>query len=192
MTVTQLAVLTTVLSLLLSPILVAIVAIIGLNNAKKTVLVLAIIGLVLFLGAEIGLRLAESRLTESTSPSFIRLFSVLQQFGSLGVLIGSQAGSVGGFLALIRTAQIRRWDWFAGIFVALIISAIGGILLNTFVVSQFIGTQRAIDLLQTPSYFILTSAIFSVTFIALLLYGIVGPDAPASDTAPQTAQPPTA
>jgi len=63
MTATQLAVLTTILSSLLGPILVAIVAIIGLNNAKKTVLVLSIVGLVLFLSVEVGLRLAESAIS---------------------------------------------------------------------------------------------------------------------------------
>lgn len=197
MTAAQSAVLTTVLSLLLSPILVAIVAIIGLNQAKKTVLVLSIVGLVLFLGAEVGLRLFNSSVIDSgaalsTPASTLELLTTLLGFGPLVVLIGSQAGSVGGFLALIRTAQLRHWDWFACIFAALIISAIGGVLLNTFVVSQFTGTQRALELLQTPTYFILVSAIFSVTFIVQLLFGVFGPDTPASDAAPQGAQPPTA
>ena len=192
MTAIQSAVLTTVISALLSPILVAIVAIIGLNRAKKTVLVLAIIGLVFFLSAEFGLRLAESGLTETTSPGTVHLISVFLQFGTLAVVIGSQAGSVGGFLALIRTAQTRHWGWFAGILVALIVSAIGGILQNTFVISQFTSTQRAIELLQAPGYVIVTTAIFSVTFIVQILYGIFGSDTPANATSSGAMQPTTA
>jgi hypothetical protein len=93
---------------------------------------------------------------------------------------GAAAGSVGGVLALIRTAQIRRWRWFIGLFAAMLVTAISGLFLSSFVISQFTGTQQALELLQTPTYAILTNAVFCTSFVAQILFGIFGPDEPAS------------
>jgi hypothetical protein len=176
MTAAQSAVLTTALSAILRPILVAAAALIGLARARKTVLVLAVVGLLLYLTAQIVLRSLFS-LANAGVP--VGILTTSQSLGPLAISAGAQAGSVGGFLALIRTAQIRRWRWFGGLLAAVLVSAVAGLFLNAFVVSQFTGTQRALELLVTPPYAIITNAVFCVSFLAQILYGIFGPDGPA-------------
>ncbi len=107
------------------------------------------------------------------------LLNTLEGFGPLAITIGSQEGSVGGLLALIRTARIRRWRWFVSLLAALLVSAGAGIFLNTWVLTQFAGLRRTIALTQTATYIVVISTICCVSFVAQIAYGIFGPDEPA-------------
>lgn len=177
MTAAQSAVLLLVLSAFLTPILVAVVALIGLARARKTILVLAIVGLLLFLSAEIGSRVLLS-LANAGVP--VGLLTALQSLGSPMIQLGAALGSVGGILGLIRTAQIRRWRWFGGIFAAMLVTGLGGLFLNYYPISLIIGTQRAFALFYTSTFTIITIALFCASFVAQITYGIFGPDEPTS------------
>lgn len=177
MTAAQSALLTTVLSAVLVPVLAAIVAIIGLARARKTVLVLAIVGLLLYLITEIGVRLIESAVRVGVPYGLVNAAITLSP---IAIQVASQAGIVGGILALIRTAQIRRWSWFGTLLAAMLITALGGLLLNTYVITQVLGNERAFDLLGANAYLIGANALFCVSFVAQILYGVFGPDESAS------------
>ena len=181
MTAQQSAVLLLVLSAFLAPVLVAVVALIGLARARKTMLVFAIVGLLFFLSAEIGLRTLLSLAHAGFPASMLTAFQTL---GSPMVQLGTALGSVGGTLGLIRTAQIRRWRWFAGLFAAMIITGISGLFLNYYLISVFIGTQQAIDFFYTPTSTIISIALFCASFVAQIAYGIWGSDNPPSSTVP--------
>jgi hypothetical protein len=148
--------------------------------------VLAIVGLVLFSAAQIGLRFLLVPIATAGAPD--TLLTTLEGLGPLAIMVGSQAGSVGGILALIRTAQIRRWRWFVSLLVALLVTAVSGLFLNTWIITQVAGVQRTVELTQTPTYVIVTSAVFCVSFVAQIVYGLFGPDEPIGGMAAERAQ----
>ena len=179
MTAAQSVLLTTILSAVLVPILVAVVAIIGLARARKTILVFAIVGLLLYVLTEIGVRSIESG-SRVGIPYALVIGAIT--LSPIAIKIASQLGIVGGILALIHSVHVKRWDWFSALLVAALVTAVGGLLLNSFVIMQVLGSARAFELLGTNAYIILANALYCVSFIAQILYGVFGPAEPASAT----------
>jgi hypothetical protein len=186
MTSLQVALLESVLPAILLPLLAALAASIGLAHARKAVLVLALLGLVC------SLIIFAVALVRSIRPRATETLYILQWPNYYASLAASLVGSVGGTLAIIRTAQIMRWRWFGSLLVAQLVTVVARFLMNPILIEYSVGAQWANEFEYSQPLTIIENALFCTTFVAQLLYGIFGPDTPVSNAATQGAQSPTA
>jgi hypothetical protein len=175
MSLTQFFILGSAVPTLLLPIVVATVALVGLSRARRTVLVLSMCALVLYTVAEVGIRtfpMYQQTTTSVPTPVVTPEYAI--SYVSLNASV--VAANVGGLLALLRTAQSRRWLWFGGLVVGTLITAVAELAFNSFIVIQLVGSNTAQALFKDQIYVVVTTGLVTATMVAQLLYGFLGPN----------------
>jgi len=165
--------LATVLPDIVFPLLIALVAILGLARWPRALLVLGLVALVLrFLGIVMTHFLLGGM--ERVLP--LQVSEFLLVIGSPVINLSISVTTVGGFLALILAARARSWYWFAAILLATIVSALASnFAFSVYGLLVFTGTPPAYQTYLEPSYIIITNVIAALNIVAILLYALVGP-----------------
>ncbi len=170
----QIYLLEDVLPSILFPLLIALVAILGIDRWRRTIVILASIALLLIIVGILTLRV-----------HFLNIF--LPTIAISVILSGLIISEVSIFLALVLAARSRHWGWFTTLLIAAVISTLASPFVTSYLAFYiFFGLERAQTLFSAPLYAIITTACASLTIVAQLLYALVGPretvPSPASAT----------
>ena len=173
--------LVSVLPNILFPLLVALVAALGVNRWRRTLLWFSISGLILFIVSVLLLR-------PPVVSVGIRLFGSLIEFlyviASPSVTTCFILGEIGGFMAIVLAARSRSWGWFTILLVTALITAVGGLFaFSPYALTIFGAANQARDTFYTPLYAIITGVPTGLSLLTQLLYAFFGP----RDSAPSAA-----
>ena len=164
-----------VLPSLVVPLLIALVAILGVARWRRALLVLALVELIFLVLGVLALRIFAFGAV-STLP--VRVFEFLQGVGTPLVAISVSSATIGLFLALTLAARARRWGWFVALLVAAIISVLAsGFAFSPVPLIALFGydTAQALHVFAEPLYTIVSNGLAALTMVAQLLYAIFGP-----------------
>lgn len=156
----------------LLPLVIAVVAILGVARWRRTLLALAIAELALFTLGIASLRifiLGVGRVLP------IPIIEFVTELGAPLINISIAITWIGALLALTLSARAHSWGWF----VALLLTAIISIVAIEFAFSPyglivFYGTSRALQIFTVPQYEIITNGLAGLTILVQLLYAIFG------------------
>jgi hypothetical protein len=164
-----------VLPSLVGPLLIALVAILGVARWRRTLLVLALVELIFLALGVLALRIFTFGAV-STLP--VGVFEFLQEVGTPLVIMSVSSATIGLFLALTLAARARRWGWFVALLLAAIVSALA----TEFAISPLplialfgYDTAQALRALSEPLYAIVSNGLAALTMLVQLLYAIFGP-----------------
>lgn len=164
-----------VLPSLVVPLLIALVAILGVARWRRTLLVLALVELIFLALGVLALRIFTFGAV-STLP--VGVFEFLQEVGTPLVIMSVSSATIGLFLALTLAARARRWGWFVALLLAAVVSALA----TEFAISPLplialfgYDTAQALRALSEPLYAIVSNGLAALTMLVQLLYAIVGP-----------------
>jgi hypothetical protein len=164
-----------VLPSLVVPLLIALVAILGVARWRRTLLVLALVELIFLALGVLALRIFTFGAV-STLP--VGVFEFLQEVGTPLVIMSVSSATIGLFLALTLAARARRWGWFVALLLAAIVSALA----TEFAISPLplialfgYDTAQALRALSEPLYAIVSNGLAALTMLVQLLYAIFGP-----------------
>lgn len=164
------------------PLLIALVAILGIARWHRTLLVLALVALVLRILGILFLRMLYLGV-ESALPGSVIEF--LQALGIPTVTVSFSVTTVGAFLALVLAARERAWAWFVVILLAAIISILAGnFALSPYGLIVLVGSARAMQIYTDLLYVVITNVIAGLTILAQLLYALIGPRTTAATASP--------
>lgn len=182
-TLTNYTILYFLLPAVLSPILAAVVAAIGLRRWRPTILTLAIVGLILSL---VGAVLFHNPLFDTSAHDVLNSSRNLMQEVIAAAALKSSIviGGIGVFYALILTARAQRWGWFTAITVAAVISAIAGVaLLSPSILFDFLSNEQAHSLASVPGFKFIMYTIASLSLIVMILFALLSRGAPVTSAA---------
>jgi hypothetical protein len=168
----------------LSPILAAVVAAIGLRRWRPTILTLAIVGLIL---SFVGVILFHNPLFDTSAHDVLTGNSNPMQevIAAAALKSGVVIGSIGVFYALILTARARRWGWFTTITTAAVISAIAGVaLLSPSILFDFLSNEQVHSLASVPGFKFIMYAIASLSLMVMILFALLSRGSPVTFAAP--------
>lgn len=164
-----------VLPSLVVPLLIALVAILGVARWRRTLLVLALVELIFLALGVLALRIFTVGAV-STLP--VGVFEFLQEVGTPLVIMSVSSATIGLFLALTLAARARRWGWFVALLLAAVVSALA----TEFAISPLplialfgYDTAQALRALSEPLYAIVSNGLAALTMLVQLLYAIFGP-----------------
>lgn len=164
-----------VLPSLVVPLLIALVAILGVARWRRTLLVLALVELIFLALGVLALRIFTFGAV-STLP--VGVFEFLQEVGTPLVIMSVSSATIGLFLALTLAARARRWGWFVVLLLAAVVSALA----TEFAISPLplialfgYDTAQALRALSEPLYAIVSNGLAALTMLVQLLYAIFGP-----------------
>lgn len=164
-----------VLPSLVVPLLIALVAILGVARWRRTLLVLALVELIFLALGVLALRIFTFGAV-STLP--VGVFEFLQEVGTPLVIMSVSSATIGLFLALTLAARARRWGWFVALLLAAVVSALA----TEFAISPLplialfgYDTAQALRALSEPLYAIVSNGLAALTMLVQLLYAIFGP-----------------
>ncbi len=164
-----------VLPSLVVPLLIALVAILGVARWRRTLLVLALVELIFLALGVLALRIFTFGAV-STLP--VGVFEFLQEVGTPLVIMSVSSATIGLFLALTLAARARRWGWFVALLLAAVVSALA----TEFAISPLpliallgYDTAQALHALSEPLYAIVSNGLAALTMHVQLLYAIFGP-----------------
>ena len=166
-------VLLSVVPSILLPLLVALVAILGVACWRRTVLALAIIALLLMIVGVLALRIP---FLHSAGFQSQFAFTYLPTIAGSVIDCAFVIGEVGIFLTLVLSARSRHWGWFTTLLIAAVISTLAGpFAFSSFPLYIFVGIERAQELFTAPLYAIITTILAGLAMGAQLLYALIGP-----------------
>lgn len=155
------------------PLLIALVAVLGVARWPRTLLALALVALALRI---LGIVIAHFLLggMERVLPPRVSEFLLL--IGSPIINLSISVTTVGVFLALVLSARARSWGWFSVILLAVIVSAFAtNFAYSLYGLLVFVGTPQAYQTYLQPPYIIITNVVASLNIVAILLYALIGP-----------------
>jgi hypothetical protein len=167
--------LASVLPSVVVPLLIALVAILGVARWRRTLLVLALVELIFLVLGAVALRTFTFGAV-STLP--VRVLEFLQEVGTPLIVMSVSIATVGLFLALTLAARARRWGWFVALLLAAIISVLAaGFSFSPVPLIALFGydTAQALRALSEPLYIIVSNGLAALTMLVQLLYAIFGP-----------------
>lgn len=169
-----------VLPSVLLPLLIALIAILGVARWRRTVVTLTIIALLLL---NIGVLALRAPFLRSASFPSQFAFTYLPTIAGSVIDCAFVIAEVGIFLTLVLSARSRRWGWFTALLIAAVISMLAAqFAFSSFPLFIFIGIERAQTLFSAPLYAVITTVLASIAMLAQLLYALFGarPAAPAT------------
>ena len=171
-----------VLPSLVVPLLIALVAILGIARWRRTLLILALVELICLVVGLLTLRIfVLGAVLGVARPFSARPFALVQTFGTPLIAISLSTTTIGLFLALTLVARSRRWGWFVALLLAAIISALAAeVAFSSYPLTVLLGypTAHALQTLADPLYTIITSNLVALSMLVHLLYAIFGPREP--------------
>ncbi len=173
----------TVLPGIVFPLLIALVAVLGIARWPRTLLVLALVALAFRL---LGIVITHFLLGGLERVLPLRVSEFLLVIGSPIINLSIIVTTVGVFLALVLAARARSWGWFAVILSAVIVSALASsFAFSLYGLLVFTPTSQAYQIYLQPPYIIITNVIAGLNILALLLYALLGPQTlPAASAVP--------
>jgi hypothetical protein len=173
-------ILTAALPGIIFPLLMALVAILGVARWPRTLLVLALVALALrVLGVVISVVITHFLLVGIGGLLPIPVVEFLVVIGSPIINLSISVETVGVFLALVLAARARSWYWFVTILLATIISALGAnFAFSIYGLRVFLGTvsgaQQVSQIYLNPWYIVVANVIAGLNILAVLLYALLG------------------
>jgi uncharacterized membrane protein YcfT len=150
------------------PLLIALVAVLGVARWPRTLLLLALVALTL---RALGIVIAHFLLggMERVLPTPVSEFLLL--IGSPTINLSISVTTVGVFLALVLSAQARSWGWFTVMLLATIVSALAAnFAFSLYGLLVFSSTSQAYQTYLQPPYIIITNILAGLNILAILLY----------------------
>lgn len=156
----------------LLPLVIAVVAILGVARWRGTLLALAIAELLLLILGIAALRILILGVGRFLSIPFIEFVTGL---GAPFINISIAITWIGALLALTLSARAHSWGWF----VALLLASIISLLATEFAFSPYgliilYGSSRAGEIFAETPYIIITNSLAALTMLVQLLYAIFG------------------
>jgi len=166
--------------------LIALVAVLGSDRWRRTIVILTIIALLFLVLGVLTLRVHYLS-PDSSRLQFVSIF-VLPTIATSVILCGLIMGTVGIFLALVLAARSRHWSWFTTLLIAAVISTLAGPFITSYLALYFFfGLDHAQTLYTAPLYAIVTTILAALAMVTQLLYALTGPrDTALVATAPTT------
>ncbi|HEX5439761.1 MAG TPA: hypothetical protein VFW76_02680 [Ktedonobacterales bacterium] len=162
----------TVLPGMVFPLLIALVAILGVARWPRTLLVLALVALAL---RGLGIASAHFLLGDMEHVLPIPVSEFLLVIGSPIINLSISVTTVGVFLALVLAARARTWGWFSVIVLTAIISALAAnFAFSLYGLLVFVPSSQAYQTNLQPPYIIITNALASLNILAIVLYALLG------------------
>lgn len=154
----------------LAPLVIAVVAILGVARWRPTLLALAIAELLLLVLGILALRILILGAGRFLSIPFIEFVGEL---GAPLINISIAITWIGALLALTLSARAHSWGWF----VALLLASIISVLAIEFAFSPYglivlYGSSRAGEIFAETPYIIVTNSLAALTMLVQLLYAI--------------------
>jgi len=154
------------------PLLIALVAVLGVARWPRTLLVLALVALALRL---LGVVVTHFLLGGVERILPVRVSEFLLLIGSPIINLSISVTTVGVFLALVLAARARSWGWFSVILLATIISALAAnFAFSLYGLLVFAPSSQAYQTYLQPPYIIITNVIASLNILAIVLYAFLG------------------
>ncbi len=161
----------------LLPLLIALVAILGIARWRRTALALAIIALLLMIVGVLALRIP---FLNSAGFQSQFAFTYLPTIAGSVIDCAFVIGEVGIFLTLVLSARSRHWGWFTALLIAAVVSMLAAqFAFSYFPLYAFLDIERAQELFTALLYAIITTILAGLAMVAQLLYALVGPRATA-------------
>lgn len=174
-----------ILPSILFPLLIALVAVLGIARWRRAIVILASIALLFLVLGVLTLRV-HLLSADSFGLQFVNIF-LLPTIATSVILSGLIIGTVGIFLALVLAARSRHWGWFTTLLIAAVISTLAGPFATSYLAFYiFFGLERAQTLFSAPLYAIITTILAGLTMVAQLLYALIGPRKAAQSPASAT------
>lgn len=168
----QIYLLEDILPSILFPLLIALVAVLGSDRWRRTIVILAIIALLFLVLGVLTLRV-HLLSADSFGLQFVNVF--LPTIATSVILSGLIIEEVGIILALVLSARSRHWGWFTTLLIAAIINTLAGPFVTSYLAFYiFFGLERAQVLFSAPLYAIITTVLAGLAMLAQLLYAIFG------------------
>lgn len=178
----------------LAPLVIALVAILGVARWRRTLLALAIAELVSFVVGVLTLRVfAFSAIFGAVNSLPLPVFEFFQSLGAPLINISITITWIGALLALTLSARAHSWGWF----VALLLASIISVLAIEFAFSPYglivlYGSSRAGEIFAETPYIIITNSLAGLTMLVQLLYAIFGRREPEQPGVTPSAMPASA
>lgn len=168
----QIYLLEDILPSILFPLLIALVAVLGSDRWRRTIVILASIALLFLILGVLTWRV-HLLSADRFGLQFINIF--LPTIATSVILSGLIIGDVSIFLALVLSARSRHWSWFTTLLIAAVISTLAGPFVTSYLALYFFfGLERAQTLYTAPLYAIITTILASLAMVTQLLYALIG------------------
>lgn len=154
------------------PLLIALVAVLGVARWPRTLLVLALVALALRL---LGIVISHFLLGGIEHVLPLPVSEFLLVIGSPIVNLSISVTTVGVFLALALAARARSWAWLTVILLAAIISSLAGnFAFSLYGLLVFAPSSQAYQTYLQPPYVIVTNVIAGLNILVILLFALLG------------------
>jgi hypothetical protein len=170
----QIYLLEDILPSILFPLLIALVAVLGSDRWRRTIVILTSIALLFLVLGVLTLRVHYLS-PDSSRLQFVSIF-VLPTIATSVILCGLIIETIGIFLALVLSARSRHWGWFTTLLIAAVISTLAGPFVTSYLAFYiFFGLERAQELFTAPLYAVITTILAGLAMVAQLLYALIDP-----------------
>lgn len=156
----------------IAPLVIAVVAILGVARWRPTLLALAIAELLLLVLGILALRILILGAGRFLSIPFIEFAGEL---GAPLINISIAITWIGALLALTLSARAHSWGWFGALLLASIISVLAiEFAFSPYGLIVLYGSSRAGEIFAETPYIIVTNSLAALTMLVQLLYAIFG------------------
>lgn len=154
------------------PLLIALVAVLGVARWPRTLLALALVALALRI---LGIVATHFLLGGIERVLPIPVSEFLLVIGSPTINLSISVTTVGAFLALALAARARSWGWLTVILLAAIISSLAAnFAFSLYGLLVFAPSPQAYQAYLQPPYVIITNVIAGLNILVILLYALLG------------------
>ena len=172
--------LATVLPSVVFPLLVALVAALGINRWRRALLWLSIIGLILFIISALLLRIQFANLGVRFPTTVI---SLLDMVVSPAVSVSFILNEIGAIIALTLATRSHSWAWFINLLIATLISSGAGLFaFSPYALIVFGNYSQSQSVFYQPLYVLITVVPAGLSLLAQLLYALIGPQTATTAT----------